>query len=425
MFFGDIRLGETHDWKFTSIDSTGKPATLTSVSTIVAYPNNSTTELTAGITLSTDFDSRTGLHNVRVVASTGNGYATATNYDLVFSHGTCDGIAMNGYKVGAFSIENRSALMSTTSSNKTVAVTATGYISPNWGDVGNPTTALNLSATSIGFLAAAGTGSIVAGSFANNAIAAAAIASNAITSAKIATDAIGAAQLAADAGAEIASAVWQDTTAGDFTTSASVGKSVMNGVALGTGLTVAAVSGAVGSVTGAVGSVTGAVGSVTGAVGSVTGAVGSVTGNVGGNVNGTVGSVVGAVGSVTGNVGGNVSGTVGSVVGAVGSVAANGIAAASIASGALTNAKFAAGAVDAAALATDAGQEIADRLVARNVGGGSDTGRTIKEAIATLRNKMDISGGTLTVYDTDDTTVLFTATITTTAGNPISTVDPA
>lgn len=32
--------------------------------------------------------------------------------------------------------------------------------------------------------------------------------------------------------------IWQDTTAGDFTVAASIGKSVMNGVALGTGLTV-------------------------------------------------------------------------------------------------------------------------------------------------------------------------------------------
>src|ERR1035437_9737678 len=43
--------------------------------------------------------------------------------------------------------------------------------------------------------------------------------------------------------AVIASAVWQDTTAADFTTALSVGKSVMNGVALGTGLTVNAYSG--------------------------------------------------------------------------------------------------------------------------------------------------------------------------------------
>ncbi len=38
--------------------------------------------------------------------------------------------------------------------------------------------------------------------------------------------------------AQIATGVWTDTTAGDFTTALSVGKSVMNGVTLGTGLTV-------------------------------------------------------------------------------------------------------------------------------------------------------------------------------------------
>ena len=38
--------------------------------------------------------------------------------------------------------------------------------------------------------------------------------------------------------AQIATGIWQDTTAGDFTTASSVGKSIMNGVALGTGLTV-------------------------------------------------------------------------------------------------------------------------------------------------------------------------------------------
>lgn len=39
-------------------------------------------------------------------------------------------------------------------------------------------------------------------------------------------------------GAAIATSIWQDATAGDFTAANSVGKSVMNGVALGTGLTI-------------------------------------------------------------------------------------------------------------------------------------------------------------------------------------------
>lgn len=51
-------------------------------------------------------------------------------------------------------------------------------------------------------------------------------------------------------------------------------------------------------------------------------------------------------------------------------------------------------------------------------------GRTIEEALAFLRNKWSISGGILTVYDTDDTTVLWTASVSKTAGDPVSSVDP-
>jgi hypothetical protein len=44
-------------------------------------------------------------------------------------------------------------------------------------------------------------------------------------------------------GSAIATAVWTDTTAGDFTTALSIGKSIMNGVSLGTGLTINAYTG--------------------------------------------------------------------------------------------------------------------------------------------------------------------------------------
>ena len=50
--------------------------------------------------------------------------------------------------------------------------------------------------------------------------------------------------------AEIATGIWQDTTAGDFTLASSIGLSVMNGISLGTGLTIVSVSGSVGSLTG-------------------------------------------------------------------------------------------------------------------------------------------------------------------------------
>lgn len=69
--------------------------------------------------------------------------------------------------------------------------------------------------------------------------------------------------------------------------------------------------------------------------------------------------------------------------------------------------------------------ENADALLGRNVAGGSSTGRLVKEALYFLRNKWTISGGTMTVYATDDSTSSWTATITTTAGNPVTASDPA
>lgn len=67
----------------------------------------------------------------------------------------------------------------------------------------------------------------------------------------------------------------------------------------------------------------------------------------------------------------------------------------------------------------------ADALLGRNIAGGSSAGRTVGEALAVLRNKVAISGTTMTVYSTDDTTPLWTATVTAAAGaDPISAVDP-
>jgi hypothetical protein len=88
-------------------------------------------------------------------------------------------------------------------------------------------------------------------------------------------------------------------------------------------------------------------------------------------------------------------------------------------------AKTAAQAGDAMALTSAAQNAAADSLLARNVAGGSSAGRLVKEALYTLRNKVDIAAGTLTVYAVDDVTPAYTATVTTAAGNPISTIDPA
>lgn len=146
-YLGDIRLGDTIDCKFvTTAAATGAPTTLSGTPVISAYVGNSTTQITAGITLTVDFDSVTGLNNVRVVASSGNGFATATNVQLVITTGTVGGTSAVGYVVGVFSIEARSALMPTTAT-RTLDVSATGEAGIDWSNIGSPTAAVNLSAT--------------------------------------------------------------------------------------------------------------------------------------------------------------------------------------------------------------------------------------------------------------------------------------
>jgi hypothetical protein len=136
MYHGDIRLGDTIDIKFTSRTfTTGAPGTLSSSPVISAYPGNSTTEVTGGITLSVDFDGRTGLNNCRVVATSGNGYATATNYTLVITTGTVGGVSVVGECIGSFSIECRSALMPATAA-RTLVVDASGLADANAVKVG-------------------------------------------------------------------------------------------------------------------------------------------------------------------------------------------------------------------------------------------------------------------------------------------------
>jgi hypothetical protein len=106
-YHGDITLGDTLDFKFSTRDTAGVPTTLAGTPVISAYVGNSTTQITAGITLTVDFDGVTGLHNCRVVASSGNGYTTATNVFLVITTGTVSGTSVVGEVVGSFSIGAR------------------------------------------------------------------------------------------------------------------------------------------------------------------------------------------------------------------------------------------------------------------------------------------------------------------------------
>jgi len=99
--------------------------------------------------------------------------------------------------------------------------------------------------------------------------------------------------------------------------------------------------------------------------------------------------------------------------------------------GSIATGSFAAGAINAAAVAVDTCNKIADHILRRtfaNAIGSSDGDtkgfRSLLGAIAKLVNKVSIAGATLTVTEDDDTTSLGTQTVVTDAtADPITSVD--
>jgi len=66
----DYALESTLDFKFTTrAFATGIPTTLGGTPVVQVYEDNSVTQITAGITLSADFDSVAGLNNLRIAAT--------------------------------------------------------------------------------------------------------------------------------------------------------------------------------------------------------------------------------------------------------------------------------------------------------------------------------------------------------------------
>lgn len=109
-YIGDYDLGDTIDCKFGTVQpSTGASYTLAGTPAVAAYVGNSTTEITAGITLTADFDSRTGLNSVRVVATSANGYTAGTNVDIVITTGTVDSVSVVGQPVCSFTLRKTAA----------------------------------------------------------------------------------------------------------------------------------------------------------------------------------------------------------------------------------------------------------------------------------------------------------------------------
>ncbi len=97
--------GDTVYIKFTTRDSTGAPTVLTGSPAISIYKDGSSTESTAGVSLTASFDSLVGLNHIEIDTSAdGTFYANGSTFYAVITTGTVSGVSVVGEVVGEFSL---------------------------------------------------------------------------------------------------------------------------------------------------------------------------------------------------------------------------------------------------------------------------------------------------------------------------------
>lgn len=129
-YVGDFLAASSVALGFNTVSTAGVPTTLAGTPTVAVYKNSSTTESTSGVTLTVDFDSRTGSHIVVIdTSSDGTFYAAGSDFRVELTAGTVGGTSVVGAIVGTFSIQNRTQLANVTRWNTvTVATPATAGI---------------------------------------------------------------------------------------------------------------------------------------------------------------------------------------------------------------------------------------------------------------------------------------------------------
>lgn len=147
---GDFDTSAVIYGKFvTTSASTAAPTTLSGSAVLSVYKDNSTTQSTAGVTLTVDFDSVTGFNHYAVDTSAdGTFYSAGSFYDIVVTTGTVGGTSAVGYCVGSFTLRKTSALKPTTA-GRALDVSAGGEAGLDWANIGSPTTTNSLTGTSM------------------------------------------------------------------------------------------------------------------------------------------------------------------------------------------------------------------------------------------------------------------------------------
>lgn len=107
---GDIKEDSTLSFLWSTNDSSGGAITRAADGEIRTYKDDGTTESTAGITDTEDFDGMTGVHCCKIDTSADAFYTTGHDYNVVLSGSTIDGQTVNAV-LAHFSIENRTSIL--------------------------------------------------------------------------------------------------------------------------------------------------------------------------------------------------------------------------------------------------------------------------------------------------------------------------
>jgi hypothetical protein len=126
-YIGDFSKNDTITFMFTTFrPSTGAPFLLAGTPVVSVYKDNNTTQDTAGVTLTTNYDGVTGLNFVSISTSTAF-YVDGSSYECVITTGTVDSVSVVGSCVGRFTMRDQAYLYPTTA-GRTLDASASGQV---------------------------------------------------------------------------------------------------------------------------------------------------------------------------------------------------------------------------------------------------------------------------------------------------------
>ncbi|MHC4388777.1 MAG: hypothetical protein ACYSX1_09230 [Planctomycetota bacterium] len=108
MYLGDYEAEATVYFCWATNDKNGASITRSTNGTVQVYKDDGTTQSTAGITDTEDFDGLTGVHNCKIDLGGDAFYAKGHDYSVILSGAVIDGETVSAV-LATFSIENRLA----------------------------------------------------------------------------------------------------------------------------------------------------------------------------------------------------------------------------------------------------------------------------------------------------------------------------